>query len=288
MDPYAVLGVSRSASREEIARAYRRLAKQHHPDAGATPSTSMARFNEAWHMLSDPARRARWDRDHAIFESPSWSPAQADRYQRPPPRPHAPSSRMDSGLLTIGVIASVAVLIAVVMIGVSVASPDTPAFGPTFSTAHLSFEYPPGWSVVAGESDQPREHRVVAHLVTFDIQPAQRCTRFADPCDLSTEAMPPGQASIVITAWEGGMPPVPDPVVARPFGLSADRFIGGEPASFELRRSSGGAVAWWQLSPPGFPDRWIEVRADISGRSLDQDALLNQVEALLATVEFEE
>jgi curved DNA-binding protein len=58
LDPYSILGVPRTASREEIARAYRRLAKDHHPDAGAAPNPTMSRINDAWHTLSDPARRA--------------------------------------------------------------------------------------------------------------------------------------------------------------------------------------------------------------------------------------
>jgi len=37
---------------------------------------------------------------------------------------------------------------------------------------------------------------------------------------------------------------------------------------------------------PCWPDRWIEVRADVSGRSLDQDERLREIETLLATVEF--
>ena len=69
-----------------------------------------------------------------------------------------------------------------------------------------------------------------------------------------------------MTVWEGGSPPVPDPVTARPYGLDADRIIGGNPAAFEIRNAAReSAVAWWQLSPPDFPDRWIEVRADIAG-----------------------
>ena len=82
------------------------------------------------------------------------------------------------------------------------------------------------------------------------------------------------------------MPPVPDPVVSRPFGLDADAMIGGRPAAAELRQVEDGVIAWWQLSPPDFPDRWIEVRADIGGRPLDRDRVLSQIQAVLDTLEF--
>jgi curved DNA-binding protein CbpA len=63
-DHYRVLGVSRDASTPEIRRAYRRLARQHHPDRNAEPD-GPARFRmlaEAYAVLNDPARRARYDR----------------------------------------------------------------------------------------------------------------------------------------------------------------------------------------------------------------------------------
>jgi hypothetical protein len=58
-----------SASAEEIRRAYRRLARVHHPDAaGAGSGVDMAAVNEAWRVLSDPGRRAVYD---ASLRTPS-------------------------------------------------------------------------------------------------------------------------------------------------------------------------------------------------------------------------
>ncbi|HRE03681.1 MAG TPA: J domain-containing protein [Ilumatobacteraceae bacterium] len=61
-DHYAVLGVAATASRDEIRDAYRRLARQHHPDTGGEhAATRMAEINEAYRVLHDPARRALYD-----------------------------------------------------------------------------------------------------------------------------------------------------------------------------------------------------------------------------------
>ncbi len=65
VDPYAVLGVPRDASPLQVARAHRRLAKRFHPDRGADGDADrMRRINEAWHILSEPARRSAYDREH--------------------------------------------------------------------------------------------------------------------------------------------------------------------------------------------------------------------------------
>jgi molecular chaperone DnaJ len=68
-DYYDILGVARDASGEEIKRAYRGLARQHHPDVAHDKSTAEHTFkeiNEAYEVLSDPQKRAQYDRFGAI------------------------------------------------------------------------------------------------------------------------------------------------------------------------------------------------------------------------------
>jgi len=62
-DLYEILGVARDASQEEIKRAYRKLAREHHPDVNADPEAE-ERFKEiagAYEILSDPEKRQRYD-----------------------------------------------------------------------------------------------------------------------------------------------------------------------------------------------------------------------------------
>ena len=64
-DLYQLLGVARDASQEEIAVAWRRRARDEHPDARPGDAGAPARFRalaEAWQVLGDPGRRAAYDR----------------------------------------------------------------------------------------------------------------------------------------------------------------------------------------------------------------------------------
>src|SRR5436190_23691791 len=63
-DYYEVLGVPRGASEDEIRKAFRKLARQYHPDVAKDKKTAEEKFkeiNEACEVLSDPAKRKKYD-----------------------------------------------------------------------------------------------------------------------------------------------------------------------------------------------------------------------------------
>lgn len=84
-DHYATLGVSRVADSSTIHSAFRALARQYHPDAGSGSSPSKFREAlEAYHTLSDPARRRQHDidlgecpRPKQVMAEPLFDPARA-------------------------------------------------------------------------------------------------------------------------------------------------------------------------------------------------------------------
>ncbi len=74
-DPYEILGVSRNATQDEIKRAYRRLAKQYHPDRNPGDKSAEQHFKEvhaAYEVLGDAQRRTQYDRFGAGGPTPEY------------------------------------------------------------------------------------------------------------------------------------------------------------------------------------------------------------------------
>lgn len=82
-DPYRILGASRTATQEELKRAYRKLARDYHPDRNAGDKEAERKFKEvqaAWEVLGDPERRRQYDQFGAGGPTPDyahWGPGGA-------------------------------------------------------------------------------------------------------------------------------------------------------------------------------------------------------------------
>jgi curved DNA-binding protein len=68
MDYYKSLNVSKTASQDEIKKAFRRAAMEHHPDKGGDPN-KFKEINEAYETLSDPAKRQAYDNPQPRFDT---------------------------------------------------------------------------------------------------------------------------------------------------------------------------------------------------------------------------
>ena len=67
-DYYEILGISKSATDEEIKRAFRKLAHQHHPDKKGGDEAKFKEINEAYQVLSNKEKRAQYDQFGTTFE----------------------------------------------------------------------------------------------------------------------------------------------------------------------------------------------------------------------------
>jgi molecular chaperone DnaJ len=68
-DHYKTLGVDRKASQDDIKKAYRKLARQYHPDTNkdAGAEERFKQISEAYDVLGDPEKRKRYDRGGGVF-----------------------------------------------------------------------------------------------------------------------------------------------------------------------------------------------------------------------------
>jgi len=78
-DYYSILGVSKSSTEDEIKKAYRKLAMQHHPDRGGDEA-KFKEIEEAYRVLSDSDQRRQYDNPgvHVNFNDFSGSPFDFD------------------------------------------------------------------------------------------------------------------------------------------------------------------------------------------------------------------
>lgn len=67
-DYYSILGLNKSATADEIKRAYRKLAHQYHPDKGGGDAEKFKEVNEAYQVLSNPEKKAQYDRFGSAYQ----------------------------------------------------------------------------------------------------------------------------------------------------------------------------------------------------------------------------
>lgn len=85
IDYYKILGVGKTATQDEIKKAYRKLARKHHPDLNPNDSEAIKKFqeiNEANEVLSDPEKREKYDKYGENWKHADQFEAQQQQYQQ--------------------------------------------------------------------------------------------------------------------------------------------------------------------------------------------------------------
>jgi molecular chaperone DnaJ len=75
-DYYKILGVAKNAAEDEIKKAYRKLAHQHHPDKKGGNADEFKAINEAYQVLSNKEKRAQYDKFGRVFDGAQGGPQQ--------------------------------------------------------------------------------------------------------------------------------------------------------------------------------------------------------------------
>lgn len=124
MTHYEVLGVSRDATTAQIRSAFRRMARQHHPDTSAAASSEkLTAINEAWRVLGDPVLRRSYDNSlSSVSAYPANEASRPETLDTTPLAPPPESSfpwRFLAGLAAVG--------IAIALLGVFTYKPSKPA-----------------------------------------------------------------------------------------------------------------------------------------------------------------
>ena len=91
VDHYAILGLDTTVDTDLVKKAFRRLAKVHHPDRAGGDGLRFLEIYTAYRVLADPERRRLYDRQHRAFRE---SLAHKDRMRSEPPRHMIPATRL--------------------------------------------------------------------------------------------------------------------------------------------------------------------------------------------------